>query len=118
MIAPLTRIILYVKDIEAMVQFYETHFGFVSHRDPADRIVELRGSGASLMLHPAAKSQKMGQALVKLVFDVEDVEAFRARAAKEGLNFGKVHAGDGYVFANAKDPCSNSIQVSSRAFRG
>ncbi|MGO8388914.1 VOC family protein, partial [Rhizobium johnstonii] len=24
---------------------------------------------------------------------------------------------DGYQFANAKDPCQNSISVSSRAFR-
>lgn len=69
------------------------------------------------MIHPAGKAQKMGQSLVKMVFDVEDVAAFCARCAGEGLEFGPLHQADGYVFANAKDPCGNSISVSSRAFR-
>jgi hypothetical protein len=44
------------------------------------------------------------------------VPAFCAALAKKGLSMGKVHKGDGYVFANAKDPSQNSISVSSRAF--
>jgi hypothetical protein len=55
--------------------------------------------------------------LVKLVFDVQDVPAFCEAAKSRGLDFGKVHKGNGYEFANAKDPSKNSIQVSSRAFR-
>jgi predicted enzyme related to lactoylglutathione lyase len=54
--------------------------------------------------------------MVKLVFDVEDVEAFCAQARARGLKFGALHKGDEYVFANAKDPSGNSISVSSRAF--
>lgn len=42
--------------------------------------------------------------LVKLVFDVEDVEASCAKARAEGLEFGTVQRGEGDVFANAKDP--------------
>jgi hypothetical protein len=48
---------------------------------------------------------------------VEDVEAFCRRCAEDGLEFGAIHKADGYQFANAKDPCQNSISVSSRAFR-
>ncbi|NLR99538.1 VOC family protein [Rhizobium sp. P38BS-XIX] len=116
---PLGRIILYVCDVEATIGFYARYFGFEPHREEGDRIVELRASdgGANLMVHPAAKSQKMGQSLVKLVFDVEDVEAFRARCLEEGLEFGPVHQADGYIFANAKDPSGNSVSISSRAFR-
>ncbi|MBB6483748.1 VOC family protein [Rhizobium lusitanum] len=116
---PLGRLILYVRDVEATISFYEKHFGFKSHRQAGDRIVELLApdGGANLMIHPAAKAQKMGQSLVKLVFDVEHVEAFRARCAEEGLEFGPIHQADGYVFANAKDPAENSISISSRAFR-
>jgi hypothetical protein len=44
--------------------------------------------GASLMIHPAAKSQKMGQALVKLAFDVEDVAAFCAKTAARSMPLG------------------------------
>lgn len=116
---PLNRITLYVRDVEESAGFYAKHFGFEVFREEGDRIVELThpDGGASLMLHPAAKSQKMGQVLVKLVFDVEDVAAFCAARAKEGLSFGSLHKGEDYVFANAKDPDKNSISVSSRAFR-
>ncbi|TPO12761.1 VOC family protein [Mesorhizobium sp. B1-1-5] len=115
---PLNRIILYVRNIEAAVTFYERHFGFKAHRE-GDRIVELvnPAGGASLMLHLAAKGQKKGQSTVKLVFDVEDVEAFAACSAKDGLEFGALHRGDGYAFANARDPSGNPISISSRAFR-
>ncbi|WP_425248535.1 VOC family protein [Chelativorans salis] len=83
-----------------------------------DRIVELRpnGDGISILLYPAAKGQKEGQALVKLVFDVEDVPEFLRLASDKGLVFGPIHQADGYVFANAKDPSGNSVSVSSRAF--
>ncbi|MFT3997212.1 MAG: hypothetical protein QM667_07380 [Asticcacaulis sp.] len=69
------------------------------------------------MLHPAAKSQKSGQSLIKLTFDVADVEAFCRERAEAGLVFGPVHRADGYLFANARDPAQNPISVSSRAFR-
>lgn len=118
--APLGRLVIYTKDIEAMVAFYSRHFGYSVHRIAGDRIVELRpaGSGAALLLHPAAQRQKMGQPLVKLVFDVQDVVDFCDKAAKDGLIFSQIHKGDGYVFANAKDPSGNSVSVSSRAFAG
>ena len=116
---PLNRLVIYAKDVEEMVRFYETHFAFRALRIPGDRIVELvaQDGGASIMLHPAGKAQKMGQVLVKLVFDVEDVEGFCRRAGENELDFGPIHKADGYAYANAKDPCLNSISVSSRAFR-
>lgn len=116
---PLNRLVIYAKDIEETARFYEMHFGFRAMRHPGDRIVELMAQegGANIMLHPAAKGQKNGQSIVKLVFDVEDVEAFCRQARENGLDFGPIHKADGYVFANAKDPCQNSISVSSRAFR-
>jgi hypothetical protein len=88
-------------------------------RSHGDRIIELvaQEGGSNLMIHQAAKGQRSGQSIVKLVFDVEDVEAFCSHCAKDGLEFGAIHKADGYLFANAKDPCQNSISVSSRAFR-
>jgi predicted enzyme related to lactoylglutathione lyase len=115
----LGRLVLYVRDVELTITFYEKHFGYAAYRQEGDRIVELVASngGTNLMIHPAGKAQKMGQVLVKLVFDVEDVEAFCARSRSDGLDFGPIHQADGYRFANAKDPSGNSISVSSRAFR-
>jgi len=116
---PINRIILYAHDVEATVRFYEKHFGFQASRGAGDRLVELipQDGGASLMVHPTAKGQRKGQSLIKLVFDVRDVEAFSRGCAQEGLVFGAIHQADGYQFANAKDPSGNPISISSRAFR-
>lgn len=118
MTTPLGRIIIYTKKTDELVEFYCRHFGFNVHQHEGDRIVELspQASGIKILLHPAAKSQKDGQSLVKLVFDVEDVETFCRDAKKRGLQFGPIHRADGYVYANAKDPSNNSVSVSSRAF--
>lgn len=111
----LGRLVIYAKDVEAMVVFYTETFGFEVLRDPADRIVELRhpDGGATINLHKAAKSQKMGQVLVKLTFDVREVEAFVAQHPA----FGPIHRVPGYEFSNGKDPSGNNVQVSSRAFK-
>ncbi len=113
------RILLYVKDVEKVVAFYELHFGFKPLRLPGDRIVELecQQGGPSIMVHQAGKAQSKGQSTVKLVFDIADVEAFTLSAAKNQLVFSKPHKADGYTFANAKDPNGNTISISSRAFR-
>lgn len=115
----LNKVTLYARDVETTVSFYEQYFGFRPLRLPGDRIVELvaQNGGANLMVHPAAKGVKTGQVTVKLVFDVEDVAGFCAASERAGLAFGKIHPADGYEYANAKDPCGNNIQVSSRAFR-
>lgn len=102
-----------------MIAFYTGHFGFSALHDDADRLVELVHTDhpVKLLLHPAAKSQKQGQSCVKLVFNIQDVPAFREQAQKSGLEFGAIHKADGYVFANAKDPSNNPISISSRAYR-
>jgi predicted enzyme related to lactoylglutathione lyase len=112
------RVVLYAKDVEACLAFYESHFGFYARRAEGDRITELINpqGGAAIMVHQAAKSLKKGQVLVKLVFDVKDVPGFVKKAAKSNLAFGPVQDGGGYYYANAKDPDGNSISVSSRAF--
>ena len=116
MTASLGRLVLYTRQMPEMVAFYRDHFGYSERRREGDRITELvpPGDGAALLLHPAAKGQRAGQAQVKLVFDVEDVPAFMDKAAKDGLVFGPLHDGGGYLFANTKDPSGNSVQISSR----
>jgi predicted enzyme related to lactoylglutathione lyase len=117
--SPLNRIVLYARDVEATITFYEKHFGFQVLCLPGDRIVELvaLNGGANIMVHPAAKGVKTGQVTVKLVFDVEDVSGFCQKSASNGLTFSAEHQANGYSYANAKDPSGNNIQVSSRAFR-
>jgi predicted enzyme related to lactoylglutathione lyase len=106
--------------MEEMISFYETHFDYRAERNEGDRIVELipAAHGVHLLLHPAGKATREGQAAVKLVFDIEDVPEFCAHSAKSGLSFGPIHIVDGYCFTNAKDPAKNLISMPSCAFRG
>ncbi len=109
---------LYVKDIQKVAAFYCTHFGFLTlPQKQNDLLVVTSSCGSfSLLLHKASKGHRVGQSCIKLVFDVEDIENFKSEAEKEGLVFGKTYKGEGYEFANARDPAKNPIQISRRAF--
>ncbi len=118
MIPEMYAIMIYARDTETTARFYQRHFGLTS-RSKAEGLIELSSAkGSSIVLiHPAAKSLKLGQVAIKLVFAVKDVEAFKRKSARLGLEFGSTHRANGYLFANAKDPDKNSIQISSRPFR-
>ncbi|HEX3756417.1 MAG TPA: VOC family protein [Rhizomicrobium sp.] len=115
----LNAIMIYARDMEETARFYQRYFGLASI-GKVEGLIELGSAkgGLIILIHQAAKSLKLGQVAVKLVFAVEDVEAFKRKSAKRGLGFGSIHRAHGYLFANAKDPDKNSIQISSRAFRG
>ena len=115
----LGTIIIYARDVHKTAAFYSQNFGFTTTGELVEGLVELiaPGGGAGILIHPAAKSLKLGQVGVKLSFHVQDIEAFKAQAASRGLEFGATHRANGYTFANAKDPDNNSISISSRAYR-
>ena len=113
---PLTAVILYVRDIPKMAQFYQQHFGYEAMPSTEPGWLELKTpEGCTIALHQAAKSQKRGSE-IKLTFAVRDVAAFRTRALRLGLKFGVMHEVRGFQFSNAKDPAGNSISISSRSF--
>jgi len=105
--------------MQATAAFYQEHFSFESTGEVVEGLIELRAlnGGAGILIHQAAKGVRLGQASVKLMFDVEDVEDFKQAAATRGLKFGSTHQANGYTYANAKDPDKNSVSISSRAFR-
>lgn len=115
----LTTIILYARDMQRTAAFYERYFGFTTTGEVVEGLIELTApeGGASILIHQAAKSVKLGQVGVKLSFSVPDVEVFKASSAALGLEFGSTHQANGYAFANAKDPDGNSVSISSRTFR-
>src|ERR1700761_2745144 len=111
----LNRLVLYARDVEQTVTFYEKHFGFQTLRLPGDRIVELvaLSGGANIMVQAGAKGVKKGLMTEKLVYAVEYVSGFCKRTARNWLMFSVEHLAYGYSYANAKAPCGNNIQVSS-----
>ena len=116
--SPLTAIMIYAKDIDKTTDFYQRFFGLASSGKVED-LIELSSAdgGPIILIHQAAKGVKLRQVAVKLVFAVEDVEAFNAKSAELGLVFGSTHQANGYTFANTKDPDKNSVSISSRAYR-
>ncbi len=116
--APVTRLVLYVRDIEKIAGFYIAHFGFIQNSRQHDDLIEIisPSGGCALMLHQASKGHRTGQSCIKIIFDVDDIEGFKQEAAKKGLEYGKTYKGPGYEFANARDPAKNPIQISRRAF--
>lgn len=118
--AVLNTIMIYAKDMKRTAAFYKEYFGFNTSGEVVEGLIELTSqpSSTTLLIHQAAKSVKLGQASVKLVFSVQDVEGFKIQSAERGLVFGSTHQANGYAFANAKDPDKNTVSISSRAFRG
>lgn len=115
----MTHIIIYTKRMHEMVAFYTQNFGFEDVTRADDRIIELchPEGGTRILLHAAAKNQKEGQVLAKLVIDAADVAQMRERLLAQGIDVGPVHDGGGYQFANLKDPSKNPVCISSRCLR-
>jgi len=114
----ISRILLYVKDIPKVADFYTRHFGLNPRPTQHDDLLELASAAGdfSLLLHQASKGHRVGQSCIKIIFDVDDIEGFKRKALKQGLKFGMTYKGEGYEFANARDPAKNPIQISRRAF--
>jgi predicted enzyme related to lactoylglutathione lyase len=115
----LNRIIVYAKNTRRTFEFYQKFFGFVCTGEVVEELIELTSpsSGANILINQAAKSLKLRQVGVRLMFDVQDVEGFKEKCAGQGLPFGSTHVANGYSFANTKDPDKNSVAISSRAYR-
>ena len=116
--SPLNAIMIYVKDMDRTADFYWKFFTLAS-TGKVEGLIQLSstGGGPIILIHQAAKSVKLRQVAVKLVFAVEDVEAFNAKSAELRLVFGSTHQANDYAFANTKDPDKNSVSISSRAHR-
>ncbi|MFL7038292.1 VOC family protein [Vibrio lentus] len=115
----LSTIMIYARNMKKTAEFYSTHFNFETTGEVVEGLIELfpKNGGSSILIHQAAKSIKLGQAAVKLTFNVENITEFIANASVSGVKFGAVHEANGYQFSNTKDPDGNSVSISSRAFR-
>jgi predicted enzyme related to lactoylglutathione lyase len=115
---PIVRLILYVKDIPKVAQFYQRHFGMKPLPSEEKGWLEMTSgaSGCNIALHQASSTQKSGAA-IKIVFGVADVRKFMSEREKDGLKFGSIHDMGDFEFANVKDPSGNSVQISSRGLR-
>ncbi|SER02379.1 hypothetical protein SAMN03080615_03650 [Amphritea atlantica] len=107
----LDTIIIYARNMDKTADFYRKYFGFITTGEILEGLIELTSEdrGLTILIHQAAKSIKLGQVGVKLVFSVQDIEEFKRRSAESGLVFGATHQANGYSFSNAKDPDKNTV---------
>jgi predicted enzyme related to lactoylglutathione lyase len=118
MAIPLARVILYVKNIPKVADFYQRHFGMspVPSNEKGWLEMTTKPGGCTIALHQASTAQKSGAA-IKLVFGVADVRKFKSEREQQGLKFGPIHIAENFEFANTKDPAGNSVQISSRGLK-
>lgn len=108
----LSRIILFVGDVDGLSAFYQRHFGMAVVSQEKGW-VELDGEGCNLALHKK-HGKSASDSNAKICFGVGDVSAERARLESEGLVFGKSFEFEGMSFCDTEDLEGNKIQLSSR----
>ncbi len=114
LVPPISRVALYVRDMPKIAAFYAKHFGFVAVFSRANdkAILTQPGNGLRIVLLQASKGHIIGQSVVKIIFDVADVPAYKEHQARLGLKFGPISRGPDYQYSNARDPAKNLIQIS------
>lgn len=107
---------IYARDVEKTSTFYERYFDLRRIDEYDSEMVTLIDSNGEekIRIHKAGKAVKMGQAAIKLIFEVSDVDKFKIKSLAKGLEFGATHQGPGYQFANVKDPNGNGVQITTR----
>lgn len=111
----ITRIILFVKDVPKVSEFYREILGMkvIGKVDP--EWTELNGGGCNLALHKAHKTYLRKVASpAKIVFETKDVAKTKRLIEKRKCKMGKIISFDGIKFCDGEDPEGNKFQISNR----
>lgn len=113
-IETLSEVILYVQDMEKMVEFYTETIGLeIASGDAEHGFVAFDTGTCQLCLH-AGRDGDLGPYAPKVVFEVEDVADTREDLAERGVSVGEIRAaGPTGVVCDATDPEGNSFSVES-----
>ena len=111
MLAPITGIILYVKDVEKVAEFYQQVFELEMVGAPEKGWIQLGAGACNLALHQAASTADYRRAAAKIVFGVKDVAKAKAILESRGLKLGPIHVTPNSTFCNGKDPEGNKLCI-------
>lgn len=116
----LVSVILYVEDMELMVQFYRDKLGF-EVEFPADLAAYAQeswvvmNSGACKLALNAGGSNNVGDDAPMIVFGVADIEAARSTLLARGVLLEEIFdAGGGVKVAQGRDPEKNPLSIEQR----
>jgi len=114
MFAPIKCIILYVKNVEKVAEFYQRVFELEVIGAPEKGWLQLGAGGCNLALHQAAKTADHRRAAAKIVFGVKDVAKAKALLESRGMKLGPIHVTPNSTFCTGKDPEGNLLSIGNR----
>ncbi len=114
MFAPITRIVIYAKNVEKLAEFYRRVFELTDFGPGEDGWIELAAGGCNLALHRASKTADHRRAAAKIVFGVKDVAQAKATLVARGLRLGTIHRSPNSNFCNGRDPEGNHLCIGDR----
>ncbi len=115
LIGPITRVMLFVKDVPLVAAFYRDRLGLklIGEIDP--KWVELDAGSCTIALHYAKQPlSERGEPSGKIVFGVRDVPAGKALLEGRGVRMGKISTFGDISLCDGWDPEGNLFQISSR----
>lgn len=122
MAATLSRVILYVQDVERLSVFYREAFGFGVVEEIAGEWVVLQAGACQLALHRVGEAYRgkpaTGTSNAKLVLTIDEpIEAARERLVSLGVAMGEIKSYPGLTgpLCDGRDPEGNVFQLSQAA---
>lgn len=108
----LYEVILYVEDMERMVEFYTDVFGFdVAEGAVEHGFVKLATGATSLCLH-SGRDGPLGAYAPKIVFAVDDLEATAEHLETNGVTLGEErNPAPGIRVIDGRDPEGNTFSI-------
>lgn len=118
----ISRIILFVADIDSMTRFYSDAIGLAVVDDSDPGFVVLGGSGCDLALHripveivgEGSRELPRQDSHAKIAFRSDDVAADRLRLIGQRVPMREMHRYGTVEFCDGIDPEGNIFQISSR----
>lgn len=121
------RVILFAKDMNAMLAFYEGILGLERLSSPEDSedFVSLNAGGIQISLHKIPQRYARNieiteppipreEVPMKVAFRVANVDEIRAKLESHGVEMRKVQKGGTVCFCDGIDPEGNIFQISNR----
>ena len=108
------RVILFVRDIEAVGAFYQNQLGLPVKDKPIEPgWLELDTGTCTLALHSGGEPNEAHRS-PKIVFALRDVEQTRSELVGRGARLAPIRTFGGLEFCEGQDPEGNLFQISSR----
>lgn len=117
----LIEVIVYVKDMNAMVSFYRDTFGLevtypAGLPDYTNEFWVTLNTGQCLLALHGGGQGRLGQDAPKLVFGVDDIQTAHQELTRRGVKVGPVReAAPGVAVVDGEDPEGNKFSVESHS---